>query len=130
MESGKPERKKITSPKGAYLLYFLIENGLSFEVGKRGTNFLEPGEYIYAGNAYGPGGIARRVFRHCNPAKKQHWHIDYLTACILPTQVKTFPGGSECELVEGLCAEGATVPISRFGSSDCYSCPAHLLRVS
>ena len=40
------------------------------------------------------------------------------------------PGGQECALFEDLSRRpGVEVPLAGFGSSDCASCPAHLLRI-
>jgi hypothetical protein len=38
------------------------------------------------------------------------------------------PGGRECDLLDRLLkAPGAVVPVPGFGSSDCRTCPAHLV---
>lgn len=91
---------------------------------------LDPGFYVYAGSAFGPGGIRARVGRHLRADKKPHWHIDFLSAQAVCVDVNTYPGGRECDLVAALLAEGATVPVTGFGSSDCRDCAAHLVRLA
>lgn len=95
-----------------------------------GNPALEPGIYVYAGSAFGPGGIRARVGRHLRADKKPHWHIDHLSSRADCIDVKTYPGGRECDLVAVLCADGATVPVAGFGSSDCRDCAAHLVRLA
>jgi len=91
---------------------------------------LSSGRYVYAGSAYGPGGIDARVARHLRPAKKPHWHIDRLTAAGRVVDWIAVPGGDECRiLAAAMTLPGATVPEPGFGSSDCRRCPAHLVRV-
>jgi Uri superfamily endonuclease len=95
---------------------------------------LVPGLYLYVGSARR--GIEVRSARHERLATskkgKRRWHIDSLL--IHPdsvlTRIEAFPGVGECDLsrrIADLC--GITVPIRRFGASDCRSgCPAHLYR--
>ena len=91
---------------------------------------LSAGRYVYAGSAYGPGGLRARVARHLRPAKKPHWHIDRLTAAGRVIDWIAVPGGDECHiLAAALTLPGATVPKPGFGSSDCRTCPAHLVRL-
>ena len=91
---------------------------------------LDPGLYVYAGSAFGPGGIRARVGRHLRMDKKPHWHIDQLSNRVACIDVKSYPGGRECALVADLLAAGATVPVPGFGSSDCRDCAAHLVRLA
>jgi len=86
--------------------------------------------YLYAGSAYGPGGIPARVKRHLKPDKKVHWHIDRLTNAGTVVSVIPVPGGKECAIVAAaLRLPGVSAPSPEFGSSDCAICPAHLLRL-
>lgn len=115
--------------RGAYLLSITLTRTLAGSL--RGKSWwLGPGTYLYAGSANGPGGIAARVARHVRRDKPQHWHVDALTAAASETNALAFPGGDECALVERLQGEGYHFPVPGFGSSDCRSCPAHLLGVS
>jgi Uri superfamily endonuclease len=85
---------------------------------------LVPGRYIYAGSAYGPGGLKARLSRHMRRTKVERWHIDQLTK----TGVRgawIFPGCNECDLV--VMNSALPVPIVGFGSTDCKRCRSHLL---
>lgn len=124
-----PEAEPLSSCKGAYLLQIELDEALTFAL--RGQQVeLPAGIYVYAGSANGPGGIAARVARHMRRAKKPHWHVDALTLTASNITARAFPNGSECALVERLIAAGHEVALPGFGSSDCRSCPAHLLRLS
>jgi Uri superfamily endonuclease len=50
----------------------------STEIGRWGRLNIRLGHYVYAGSAFGPGGVHARVSRHCRNGKNKHWHIDYL----------------------------------------------------
>ena len=51
-------------------------------------------------------------------------------AAMNETALTVAPGGQECALFEDLSRHpGVEVPRDGFGSSDCASCPAHLLRI-
>ena len=81
------------------------------------------------GHAFGPGGLARRVGRHAMAEKKRRWHIDYLTAMATLDEVwyTTDKVHRECPWADALREiRGATVPLERFGSSDCR-CRSHLV---
>jgi histidyl-tRNA synthetase len=106
---------------GAYALIVRLEQSASG---------LAPGTYLYAGSAYGPGGIPARVRRHLKPDKKVHWHVDRLTNAGTVVSVVAVPGGRECAIVAAaLRVPGMSIPSPGFGSSDCTLCPAHLLRL-
>lgn len=112
---------------GAYALLLRLRRPQSIATAKDATVLLGLGWYVYAGSAYGPGGIAARVARHFRASKRRHWHIDRLTEA---AELWAFgvPGGRECALVSALLASGAfAVPLPGFGSSDCRRCPSHLL---
>lgn len=114
---------------GAYLLAITLNHSLAGSAGGNLYTF-EPGTYIYAGSANGPGGIAARVARHQRATKKAHWHVDWLTKAAGRVIALGFPGGNECALVQELLISGYEIPVPGFGSSDCRSCPAHLLRLN
>ena len=66
--------------------------------------------------------MAARVSRHRRRDKVLHWHIDYLRAYAEPLEVWFVAGGDakECAWAGALAAlPGATLPVPRFGSSDC-----------
>lgn len=119
---------------GTYLLTFELPMPARLHVGRLGDCVLPAGRYAYVGSAHGPGGLQARVARHLNPARREHWHIDRLTA-IAPIAaiwavISTQP--HECSWVRWLLAQaGSSVPVHGFGSSDCKSgCPAHLVKVA
>lgn len=120
----------LPSGSGAYALYFRIDDRITLPIARLNDPVLEPGTYVYAGSAFGPGGIRARVGRHLRADKKPHWHIDHLSARVACVEVRTYPGGRECSLVAMLISDGAVVPVAGFGSSDCRDCAAHLVRLA
>ncbi len=123
-----PEAVAPGSIAGAYLLEITLTERLQGTL--RGKPYtLAHGTNLYAGSANGPGGIAARVARHLRKDKKLHWHVDALTVAASEISALAFPDGSECALVKRLLEEGCEVPLPGFGSSDCRTCPAHLLRL-
>ncbi|MCU0860250.1 MAG: GIY-YIG nuclease family protein [Thermoplasmata archaeon] len=82
---------------------------------------------MYVGSAQG--GVRQRVGRHLSKRKRTHWHIDHLlkhgevlSTMVIPCDSKD----GECAVAEAVSrADGSTVPIPGFGSSDC-SCESHL----
>jgi Uri superfamily endonuclease len=115
---------------GAYVLAVDLRRPLRLSLKGRQPVDLEPGRYLYAGSARGPGGIRARVGRHVKTAKSVRWHIDRLTNAAGVAQVLAQPGGDECALLADILAlPGAAVPVPGFGASDCARCPAHLAAV-
>ena len=113
---------------GAYALLIRLRRPLRCSIAGRADGRLDPGLHLYAGNAWGPGGIRARVARHLRTHKTRRWHIDRITAVTRPVGVIAWPGGDECAIVaQALRLPGVAVPIAGFGSTDCRSCPAHLL---
>ena len=118
----------IPHDKGAYLLALRLDRPV--DLFRRNAGWQgEPGLYVYAGSAYGSGGLKARVARHLASTKRLHWHIDHLTVGAASISALISPGAFECALVERLLASGAfDLPHPGFGSSDCRRCDAHLLR--
>ncbi len=115
----------IGSERGAYLLAVHLPRTVNLN---RLGRSAEPGFYVYAGSAYGAGGIAARLRRHMRPQKAVHWHIDRLTVKADCMAALAVPGGDECALVEALLSGGRfKVAVRGFGSSDCRRCEGHLL---
>ncbi len=108
-----------------------VRNDVSIEIGALGRSTIERGTYVYTGSAMR--NLSGRVERHRRKDKKLRWHIDYLLASddVELTGVEVFPAGEreECTRNLALIAAGGTVPVPRFGSSDCRRCPAHLVRI-
>ena len=121
----------LPADKGAYLLLIELAAPLEVPLPGRPAATLPPGRYVYAGSAYGPGGLRARIGRHLRRDKPRRWHVDRLTAAGVVVAVVAAPGGSECALLERvLAAEGSALPLPGFGSSDCRRCPAHLARIA
>ena len=91
--------ESLPSEPGTYILVFSVKEEMTFPVGKLGTLVLQPGTYVYVGSAHGPGGLAARVGRHLRPHKRAHWHIDYVTTHISPTEVRYVTGEEALECV-------------------------------
>lgn len=112
---------------GAYGLTFRLDGPMILPIATLRKPVLAAGDYVYAGSAFGPGGIRARVTRHLRADKKPHWHIDHLSARAWCIDVRTYPCERECALVADMLAEGAEVPVPGFGSSDCRDCAAQLV---
>ena len=119
----------LPAESGAYVLEFRLGQPLELEVGRLGVRQLGAGTLRYYGSACGPGGLRSRVMRHLNPdGRRDHWHVDRLTRRVMPVRVWFEIGGDECRWVNRDLDSGRwVVAVPGFGSSDCRSCPAHLL---
>ena len=49
---------------GSYSLFFTLDTSIRLPIKSLNEPSLFPGTYVYAGNAYGPGGLRARVHRH------------------------------------------------------------------
>jgi Uri superfamily endonuclease len=113
---------------GTYALILASSSDRLTEIGKLGQLLLQPGYYVYAGSAFGPGGIKARIAHHTRISQRTHWHIDYLRSVLLLDEVWY---SYDSEKREHRWADafsrlkGATLPIAGFGASDC-SCKSHL----
>ena len=114
---------------GAYALMLRFSKRLENVVGKLGVLAAQPSHYIYVGSARRPGGLDARVGRHCRPEKPLRWHVDYLRSVAQIDEVWYATGRAhrECRWARVLGSmPGASVPLARFGASDCR-CRSHLL---
>ena len=117
---------------GTYALILASSSDRLIEIGKLGKFLIRPGYYVYAGSAFGPGGLKARIAHHARFSQRRHWHIDYLRSILLPDEVWY---SYDSEQHEHRWADtfsrlkGATLPIAGFGASDC-SCKSHLLLFS
>lgn len=115
----------LPATSGAYGLIISLLRPLQFK-----GHTLIAASYLYAGSAYGPGGLRARIARHFKDGKKAHWHVDRLTNAAGVGAAYALPGGSECAIVKAaLKVKGVSAPVPGFGGSDCRICPAHLLRL-
>ena len=115
--------------------YALVLKSSSYrwiEIGKLGKFLTQPGYYVYAGSALGPGGLKARIAHHARISQRPHWHIDYLRLVLSLDEV-WYSYDSEHHEHQWADAfrrlKGATLPISGFGASDCR-CRSHLLLFS
>lgn len=116
--------------KGSYALVLNLPQAQQITVGKLGPQPFLPGYYIYFGSALNS--LEGRLRRHLKADKKHHWHIDFLSAVADIEQVWWSTGDSrrECSWTQSaLACPNVTVPVKGFGSSDCRSCPSHLVQV-
>ena len=113
---------------GTYALILACSSDLLIKIGKLGQVLVQPGSYIYAGSAFGPGGIKARIAHHKRIAVHPHWHIDYLSAYLQLNEIwYTYDSGHHEHLWASVlgCLKGASIPIAGFGASDCR-CISHL----
>lgn len=116
------------STGGAYALMLELAEPVIFCRSNELHQF-EPGRYVYAGSAYGPGGMRARVGRHFRKGEVIRWHIDHLTRRAATLQAILIEGGPECDIVKALVATGeCRIPLRGFGSTDCRRCRSHLLQ--
>lgn len=115
--------------KGAYALWLILTKPAPLPPGRFKQESLAPGHYLYLGSAKGPGGIKARCARHFRDDKKCHWQIDWLTVQASTIRAAAFPDGEECTLTQRLLkAKGISIPVPGFGSTDCRTCPTHLVQ--
>jgi Uri superfamily endonuclease len=123
----EPTSPRLTAAPGTYGLILTLAHPTRCTIGALGEHTLPPGPYVYAGSAWGPGGLKARVGRHLRGDGAVRWHIDYLRRHADPVAVWLAPEAHlECEWAAALAATpGAEIVVPRFGASDC-SCAAHL----
>ncbi len=120
--------EKIPDAPGAYALALHLANPVDLDLKSVAAERVRAGWHIYVGSARGPGGLRARLRRHFRKDKKVHWHIDRLTVTALEMCAAVTGDSIECELVARLLAAGGlTCETPGFGSSDCLTCPGHLL---
>jgi Uri superfamily endonuclease len=122
---------------GTYALILQLAESKPLNVGKLGRFEPPPGIYVYLGSARGPGGLRGRLGRHLRGDGKRHWHIDHLVSVSVVKGIGYIGLGAgvtgcsptECSWSQAiLVLPGASIPIPKFGASDCRSgCPAHLI---
>lgn len=110
--------------RGSYILMLYMNVDATITVGSLGEIYFHRGYYLYVGTAKRC--LSKRIKRHLNTNKTEHWHIDYLRRyaerCIAIPIRSSAP--LEHDLASALEAiADATVPA--FGSSDCL-CASHL----
>jgi Uri superfamily endonuclease len=109
-----------------YQLLIEVAAPVRVRVGRLGDFDFPAGLYLYTGSALR--NFEARVARHLAPAKKMHWHVDYLLAApgVRVREVRRHDA-AEC-VVNG--QQAGAVVVSGFGSSDCRAgCGSHLKRL-
>jgi Uri superfamily endonuclease len=107
-----------------YRLYIRIPRRAVIEPGRLGRHVLERGWYVYTGSARRA--MAARLRHHLAGNGKCHWHIDWLLRSALgEVEHVSLDTRGECEVNRAM---PGTVPIPRFGATDCrHRCGSHLL---
>lgn len=125
-------RKKVSATPpdlpGTYLLLLKCLGSTLVSVGRLGSMALHRGWYLYVGSANGQGGLAARLRHHSRPAKRPHWHLDYVQPHleIAAAWYTTDPASWEHRWAATLAGMDNFQPaLVRFGASDCH-CAAHL----
>ena len=135
METTNPAPSLHPVRGGAYVLHLRVKESVTLDAGAIGAITLPAGHYVYVGSARKS--IEVRVARHRRLAEtkagKLHWHIDYLLTHpgIELIGQDAFTGYMECDIAKRIeSLQSASIPVPRFGASDCRSgCGAHLFRV-
>jgi Uri superfamily endonuclease len=113
---------------GTYALLLGLREPALLQVGRLGRIRFDAPYYLYFGSAFGPGGLRARLKHHLEPARRRHWHIDYLlrAAEVLGVWHTSDPARLECTWARASSALRGGSLVPRFGSSDCR-CRSHLL---
>jgi Uri superfamily endonuclease len=123
---------EITSEPGSYIVIGSLSGDVRFSDGPFSDHLLTLGFYLYAGSAFGPGGLRARINRHLKSETKRFWHFDYLKPLIHIEEIwySTVWGNQECQFISILRnINYSSIPLTKFGSSDClHGCPAHLVK--
>jgi len=130
MKKSSNSESKTEIYSGSYQIYLYLSKPVSVSIGSLGEKSFKSGLYVYTGSAMK--NLSQRIERHKKRLKKKRWHIDYLTADrnFRIVRIDVFPSKvrEECSRnLEILKVQKGTVPIPGFGSSDCKSCPTHLV---
>jgi Uri superfamily endonuclease len=116
---------------GVYQLWLRVPVDLRVTIGRLGRFTFPVGVYVYTGRA--SRGLAARVLRHVNGARRKRWHIDYLLARrevhVERLVLASNDPDDECVVNQTLASKAECIA-RRFGASDCRAgCEAHLWRV-
>ena len=117
------------SRPGSYLLVLCVPTPARVRVGALGSVSLAPGGLLYAGSAFGPGGLAGRLGHHLARSARPRWHVDYLWPATELVGAWWACGDRELEHAWARCLPalvGGALPRAGFGASDC-GCAAHLV---
>jgi len=113
---------------GTYVLVLSSRSTDLIQIGRLGALQFQSGFYVYVGSALGPGGVRARLAHHLKASRRPHWHIDYLRT---HTKLEEICYPLDTRRLEHVwakhigLAEGASVPLVGFGSTDC-GCESHV----
>ncbi len=118
----------LDSTSGTYALILALQAPAELQIGCLGRIQFDSPFYLYFGSAFGPGGLEARIRHHLQPARRAHWHIDYLRqeADVLGVWYSYDRARLECIWANAALVQRGVSLIPRFGSSDCR-CQSHLL---
>jgi len=121
----------VDSTTGTYALILALPAPVELRIGCLGRIRFDSPFYLYFGSAFGPGGLDARIKHHLLPARRAHWHIDYLRqeAEVLSVWYSSDNARLECIWANSALAHRGVSLVPRFGSSDCR-CQSHLLAAS
>eukprot|EP00456_Euglypha_rotunda_P042301 TRINITY_DN32_c12_g1_i3.p1 TRINITY_DN32_c12_g1~~TRINITY_DN32_c12_g1_i3.p1 ORF type:complete len:450 (-),score=53.15 TRINITY_DN32_c12_g1_i3:827-2176(-) len=128
----------IPETPGVYILVFHLAKTTSIAFDRKGTRHtFPPGCYLYVGSACGVGGLNRRLTRHLRhivDGKNMHWNVDYFREHALLCELwccETDDRRFEHHWAQAVAdLKGATVPVPKFGASDCKAhCPSHFFHL-
>ena len=129
----------IPEAPGVYILVFHLAKATSIAFDRKGTQHtFPPGWYLYVGSACGVGGLNRRLTRHqrrITDGKNTHWNVDYFREHAQLCEL-WYCETDNCRFEHHWAQtvadlSGATVPVPKFGASDCKAnCPSHFFHLS
>lgn len=124
----RPAGHRLVERPGTYALLLELPAPSRLRVGRLGPVVFDAPFYLYAGSAFGPGGLSARLRHHLRPATRPHWHIDHLRRAAAVVQVwsTSDPRRLECAWSQAAQSLRGARPVPGFGSSDCH-CPSHLV---
>ncbi len=119
---------KIPDRNGSYTILFELPKPIRIKVGSLGIVSFPSGFYAYTGSAFGSGGLRARILRHLRKEKRLKWHIDYILpfSRIRAVFFVVSDEKMECSINREILKHAKVVRRS-LGSSDCRTCPSHLL---
>lgn len=125
----KTNISEVQAISGTYLLILESKKVEEIRIGNFGKMTVEKGFYMYVGSAFGMGGLQSRIRRQLQPARKKHWHIDYLRSAteLREAWFSYDEQRHECEWAMQLAnLKEFSQPMKGFGSSDCKQSFSHL----
>ena len=120
--------QRVPERGGTYGLLLELPAAQQLRIGRLGELRFPASLYLYAGSAFGPGGLRARLQHHRHAAPRPHWHVDYLrrVAALTGIWATADPRRLECAWAEAARALPGARQVPHFGASDC-SCSSHLV---